>query len=99
MLWARVKALLRFRADDAMKGHPLRLYATVLGCLTPGMVNVTLRWHPTVPFDSPSLVPIDLVPIDLRIPNSKFIVFYDPGGRPERIQRYDAAADEGPEQD
>ncbi len=66
-----------------------RLFGRVLGRLTDTSVDVVLTWHPKIVDGPPSRVPIDLVPSDLRTPNSSFIVVFDEHRRPEKVMRYD----------
>ena len=55
-----------------------RIRARVIGCLAPGCVDVILG--PDIGMLNggvPTQLPIDIVPIALRIPNTEFIVVLD----------------------
>jgi hypothetical protein len=56
----------------------IRIWARVIGCLTPGCVDVILG--PSVGMLNggvPTTLPINIVPIELRMPNTEFTVVFD----------------------
>ena len=56
----------------------LKAPAKVLGCLHPGYLRViVLPGHGMADGGTPHDVPLDLVPLDLRLPNSEFILVLD----------------------
>jgi hypothetical protein len=56
----------------------LRAPAKVLGCLRPGYLTVSLGYGLGMANGgAPGDVPMDLVPFDLRMPNSEFTVVID----------------------
>lgn len=75
-----------------MGGEPesrCRHRAKVIGCLRSGFVTIVLG-HGLGLSDGgiATDIPIDLVPFDLRTPNSVFAVVLDPGsGRVVRVER------------
>jgi len=55
-----------------------KYHATVIGCLRPGFVSVVLgQWQGLADGGVPTDVPTDIVPFDLRMPNSVFTLLID----------------------
>jgi hypothetical protein len=53
----------------------IRLFARVLGCIRPGVVDCFLSWRDDTQGSAiPTPLPIDAIPIELRFPNSRFAV-------------------------
>ena len=56
----------------------IRIWATVIGCLMPGCVDVILgQGIGMLDGGVATQLPIDLVPFSLRMPNTEFIVVLD----------------------
>jgi hypothetical protein len=49
--------------------------AIVIGCLRPGFL--TVNWFIGSDYTIPTEIPIDIVPFDLRMPNSRFTLLFD----------------------
>jgi hypothetical protein len=65
-----------------------RITARVLGCLNRGLITVILCPGHGIVLIEP--IPVDWVPIDLRIPNSEFDILIEfPGGKRIRVLRKD----------
>jgi hypothetical protein len=61
------------------EGDTVRFTARVIGCITPGCVDIVLG--PGIGMldgGIPTVLPFDLVPSSLRMPNSEFVVIMDP---------------------
>lgn len=71
---------------------PYKLHAKVLGCLAPGKLTIVLG--PDIGLldgGIPIEIPMEIVPFDLRMPNSRFYVVQDfAGGEIVSIERVGA---------
>ncbi len=77
-----------FRAE--LYNYYTRSHAIVLGCLNSGEITVILE--PGHGIFLPELIPVDWIPIDLRMPNSEFdILMKFPGWERIRVLRKDEA--------
>ncbi|WP_373546695.1 hypothetical protein [Chamaesiphon sp.] len=77
-----------FRSE--LHNYYTRSHARVLGCLNSGEITVILA--PGHGIFLPARIPVGLIPIDLRMPNSEFdILMKFPGGERIRALRKDEA--------